>query len=87
MRLSNVLVVVASLLATTLAADELKIEQTLQNDCDRKTKKGDTVEMHYRGTLEDGTQFDASYDRGQPLKFQIGAGRVIQGYECIRPCG
>lgn len=37
--------------------------------------------MHYRGTLEDGTEFDASYNRGQPLEFPIGAGRVIKGWD------
>jgi FK506-binding protein 2 len=46
----------------------------------RKTKKGDNVDMHYRGTLaSDGSEFDASYNRGKPLSFQIGAGRVIKG--------
>jgi FK506-binding protein 2 len=42
---------------------------------------GDNLTMHYRGTLADGTQFDASYDRGQPFKFQLGAGRVIKGWD------
>lgn len=38
------------------------------------------MKMHYRGTLlESGTQFDASYDRGTPLEFELGAGRVIKG--------
>lgn len=37
--------------------------------------------MHYRGTLaSDGTQFDASYDRGTPLDFEVGRGMVIRGY-------
>ena len=38
--------------------------------------------MHYRGTLEaSGKQFDASYDRGQPLTFAVGAGQVIKGWD------
>lgn len=35
-------------------------------------KKGDTVSAHYRGTLVDGTIFDTSYERGQPIKFTVG---------------
>ncbi|RPB21594.1 putative FKBP-type peptidyl-prolyl isomerase [Terfezia boudieri ATCC MYA-4762] len=74
---------VASLLFLGLvAADELKIEKTLEIPCERKTRKGYTIEVHYRGTLEsDGTQFDASYDRGQPFKFTLGQGRVIKGWD------
>lgn len=42
---------------------------------------GQTVSVHYRGTLLDGTQFDASYDRGAPLDFPIGQGQVIRGWD------
>ena len=42
---------------------------------------GQTVVVHYRGTLEDGRQFDASYDRGTPFSFPLGAGRVIKGWD------
>ena len=42
---------------------------------------GKTVVVHYRGTLEDGSQFDASYDRGTPFSFPLGAGRVIKGWD------
>jgi peptidylprolyl isomerase len=42
---------------------------------------GDLVSVHYRGTLEDGTPFDNSYDRGQPYTFPLGMGRVIAGWD------
>jgi len=41
---------------------------------------GDTVSVHYTGTLEDGTEFDSS-EGGEPFQFTIGAGQVIQGWE------
>lgn len=44
-------------------------------------QKGQTISVHYRGTLEDGTQFDSSYDRGKPLLFILGVGQVIKGWD------
>jgi len=43
-------------------------------------KPGDTVKVHYRGTLDDGTEFDSSEGR-EPLEFQIGSGQVIPGFD------
>ena len=43
-------------------------------------KRGDTVHVHYRGTLSDGTEFDSS-SGSDPIRFTIGAGEVIPGFE------
>jgi FKBP-type peptidyl-prolyl cis-trans isomerase len=45
-----------------------------------EAKKGNTVEVHYTGTLDDGTQFDSSHARGT-FSFKLGAGQVIAGWD------
>ena len=42
---------------------------------------GKTCRTHYRGTFNDGIQFDSSYDRGEPLEFICGAGQMIKGFD------
>ena len=46
-----------------------------------RPKTGETVSVHYTGWLKSGQKFDSSVDRGQPLQFPIGKGRVIKGWD------
>lgn len=45
-----------------------------------QAKSGDTVKIHYTGTLDDGTEFDSSAGR-EPLEFSLGSGQVIAGFD------
>ena len=54
---------------------------TIQQGDGQEAQVGDTVSVHYEGTLSDGTKFDSSYDRGQPFEFTLGDNYVIEGWE------
>ena len=69
---------VSSVFAEKKKIDKLQIgvKKRVEN-CDMKSRKGDKLSMHYRGTLyEDGSEFDSSYERGDPLSFTLGSGQV-----------
>ena len=54
---------------------------TLREGTGEAAVAGDTVSVHYVGTLEDGTQFDSSRKSGRPFSFLLGSGEVIQGWD------
>lgn len=59
---------------------DLKIEDIAIGD-GKEISKGVLVHAHYRGFLDDGTEFDSSFNRGKPFKFVFGTGRVIKGWD------
>lgn len=46
-----------------------------------EVKSGDTITVNYEGTLDDGTVFDSSYKRNQPISFVVGVGKLIKGWD------
>lgn len=74
-----------SLCAVTVNGAEKKklqigIKKRVDN-CSTKSRKGDVLNMHYTGKLEDGTEFDSSVSRDKPFTFTLGKGQVIKGWD------
>ena len=59
----------------SMVIDDVKVGDGVE------AKSGDTVSVHYIGTLQDGTEFDNSNKRGEPFEFTVGGGQVIKGWD------
>jgi peptidylprolyl isomerase len=67
--------------AATTTASGLTYIITQKNEAGQQLKAGDNVQVHYTGLLTNGVKFDSSLDRGEPIPFQLGAGKVIKGWD------
>jgi len=83
-----VLVLVMVLVVGTVGGFDIETESGLKMDylthperCDKVAVERQLVDIHYIGYLESGEQFDSSYDRQQTVRFLLGAGQVIRGWE------
>jgi FKBP-type peptidyl-prolyl cis-trans isomerase FkpA len=65
---------------TTTTETGLTIVELVEGDGDTAAS-GRSVTVHYTGWLQDGQKFDSSVDRNEPFEFDLGAGRVIRGWD------
>ncbi|XP_023159799.2 peptidyl-prolyl cis-trans isomerase FKBP2 [Drosophila hydei] len=78
------LLLICALFGAAVASETPKVKIGVKKrveNCTRKAKGGDLIHVHYKGTLQDGTEFDSSYNRGKPFSFTLGARQVIKGWD------
>ena len=80
MRLLATVIMLVGVFVSNVAAGFLEIEDLVIGE-GAKAVSGDEVTVHYTGWLLNGTKFDSSLDRGQPLTFKLGVGDVIEGWD------
>lgn len=80
--LLSIIVTATSFVMAVPQIEGLQIDVIKAGDGKRMTKRGDTIDVHYTGTLaKDGSKFDSSLDRKEPLSFTVGKGQVIKGWD------
>ncbi|XP_024981743.1 peptidyl-prolyl cis-trans isomerase FKBP15-1-like [Cynara cardunculus var. scolymus] len=79
-----ILLVAATFVSAKKSGDVTELQIGVKHkpaSCPIQAHRGDRIKVHYRGKLIDGTVFDSSFERGDPIEFELGTGQVIKGWD------